>query len=81
MGTDKFIAFLLLTIGFSMLFKYGRIFIETYKKVSSKQDNFKCAENCEDCNNKCEKYGRCNVCDNRLCNECVFSLIRVEKDE
>ena len=54
MGTDKFIAFLLLTIGFSMLFKYGRIFIETYKKVSSKQDNFKCAENCEDCNNKCE---------------------------
>ena len=81
MRVGKIIAFLLLTTEFSMLLKYGRTFYEVYKKISSKKNNFKCSESCEICNESCEKYGKCNMCDNRLCNECIFSLLREEKDE
>ena len=79
--SERLLTFIGMTILIIIVRHYGKIAYNAYKEVVSNDDNFKCSRLCDNCTDKCKEYGKCSLCENRECNNCIHSLLGSDKDD
>ena len=71
---SKIIDVIILTIGYTYIFIHGKEFIAAVKSAYE-ENHFKCTKTNEcrkRCGQLCRHYGKCGMCCNDDCNDCVF---------